>query len=191
MNPILEVNLALRKEIDLLKSTITRQSDTISKQVEEINRLKNLDIKTDFRKSYQAMSSRNKLNARSEIQKVFNRINLSLSQKLNLQIFSIEFGNKVNSDPYKLLFLENCENEEKGVDYYLYIKDRFNLSDKTYQVIRNFYTNKIPSLSRIKEERIQLNKSLNIKKIDDGYYIEPIQKINFHIEKFLKENNIL
>jgi hypothetical protein len=65
----------------------------------------------------------------------------------------------------------------------LYIKDRFNLSDKTYQVIRNFYTNKIPSLSRIKKERNQLKKSLNIKKIDDGHYIEPIQKINFHIEK--------
>ncbi len=86
------------------------------------------------------MNNKSKLKARSEIQRVLNQVNNSLSQKLNLQIFKVDF---VNADPYKLVFVENNEdNAEKDVDYYLYVKDRFNISDRTYQVIRKFFTDK-------------------------------------------------
>jgi hypothetical protein len=185
---IFEVNLALRNEIESLKSSLNKLNSKVIKQEEEINRLKENEIKNVFRKTYEEMNNRSKLKARSEIQRVLNLINNSLSQKLNLQIFKVDLGIKVNSDPYKLVFIEhNEQKDEKDVDYYLYVKDRFNISDRTYQVIRKFYSDKIPSLDKIKEVRKEINKSLNIKKIENGFYTEPIQKIDFHINSFLKE----
>jgi len=60
---IYQVNLALRKEIESLKLSINNLNHTLSKKDEEINRLKDFEIKCNFRKSYNEMCDKYKLKA--------------------------------------------------------------------------------------------------------------------------------
>jgi hypothetical protein len=123
----------------------------------------------------------------------FNENNEYLRKYL-LKISKIEF---VNTELFTQLQYEIKTDDqgddlftEKQIEDYVYFKDRFNISDSIWEILRNNFDIKFPSLYKINKKKRELEAGFTIVEIaDKGFYIEPSEWIKFHIDKLFEKDS--
>ena len=72
----------------------------------------------------------------------------------------------------------------------LWIKDKINMSNEQYRLFRKELNVNSPSIKRLVKYQHELNRSLNIKRISTGYYMDSMDLIKAKIEHLIRQHII-
>jgi hypothetical protein len=112
-------------------------------------------------------------------------------RKYNLKISKIEFVKAELFTEMKFDIKLDTDNTMtvKELNDFVYLKDRFNISDSLWEILRNNYGTSFPSLYIINIRKRELLVGFTIIEIiGKGYYIEPSEWIKFHVSKLFEQD---
>ena len=120
-----------------------------------------------------------------------SRVCSSLGLKIDEIILSPIFDNN-NTEETKITINENFKTKESHLFEILKAKDKINMSQKKYKLLKSTLhqckTIRLPGIELVDKLKHELDNFFAIKSNNDGFYIDPVKKIKFVCEKFINKN---
>lgn len=184
----LHANIIKNLRIDLKKKEKTIDKLKTKLKLSKKNPFQSLNL---FKNFYFDSSIKSKYTIRRNLLEIFNDLNLNLT-KLNLQLVgTLNICERNLTENFNMCIQQQFL-ESNDIKKFLYYKDRYDLSDKITQALRNKFNLEVPSLYSIKDFRNKLNNSLKdrIDEFEDGvgYFINPEQKINMLLKFIINKD---
>ncbi|CAF1105017.1 unnamed protein product [Brachionus calyciflorus] len=195
---------SLYSEIERQKSAITTKDLEIITRENEIKNLKKklyraktkiknnslIDCFSNLarkRKSFFEVETRQVFYIKNELQLMFEKID-EICNGIDLKINRIEISKKneeIRKGKIDIIIEENAK-ERLSMEFVLYIKDQYRISDAIFDKLVRYFNLEIPSIRDIKKKRESINNQFQLNKIDNGYFVDPLiqlkKKLNFLIK---------
>jgi hypothetical protein len=184
--------------ISNLKKIINDQNKTIKKQELKIEKLSNerfLFFKFEPRenqKPFIECGESQKYKIQKELSDSIDKINstnVSL-KRYKLKVKSVNFVHEEIFDrvDYKIQLKKDEEREKLGIDHYLYVKDRFNISDRVWTALKVYLLLDIVSAYALAQRRKELNSQFPITETDTGFYCDPVDRMQQQLRHIFKKS---
>ena len=115
----------------------------------------------------------------------------SIGLKINELVLSDNI-NHSNTEKTKITVLENNNSQKYKVFKCVMAKDLTNMSCRKYSLMKStlkeLNTIQLPGIKQLAKLQFALNNFFKIKSNDDGFFVEPKEKIIYACQKFLKRN---
>ncbi|CAF1112944.1 unnamed protein product [Brachionus calyciflorus] len=175
--------------IQLLYSEIEKQ-----KNKTEINKFETKGFVSNLarkRKGYFELEGRQVINIKSELRVMIEKVN-EICNKVDLQINRVEMSqlnSEISKNQIEILIQKHAPTRA-SIESVLYIKDRCRMSDAIFDKFMRFLSLDIPSVYYITKARKLINNQFQLKKIDNGYYIDPLIQIKSKLSFLIKNKRI-
>ncbi len=181
----------LRKKIEDLNKTITARDQRINQLLNE----RFLMLKSapkESQKAYIDCGATQKFEIRRNICNSIDKIN-ELNVHLRKYKLKIQTIHLVHEDLFEQVsFLIKTEREQETerptIDNFVYVKDRFNISDFVWTVLRCYLMLPIPSNYALRKRKTILNTFTPIFQRLNGYYCDPVLRINQRLTHIFNTN---
>jgi hypothetical protein len=194
MATTMHVHLAIIAD---LRKTITELNKTILNNNAKINKLMDerfIYLKSEPRESQKAYiecGQTQQFIIHRELSKSIEKINENnaILKKYKLKVRTIQFVHEDIFDRVDCQIRLIAEDRERvSDDSFLYIKDKYYISDLIWTVLKVVLSLDMPSAYSLSERRKQLNSIFPITETEQGFYCEPIFRINQELRNLFQIN---